>query len=89
MSCRKKSYEKYSSEENLVCASPKKFTVGRKSLHRNGAKRVRTLKILAVSGCAATLFHKLINTCVENFTEQKYCPSDSASLVLAGARAIL
>jgi hypothetical protein len=36
-----------------------------------------------------TLFHKLINTCVENFTEQKYSPSNSVSIVLGGARATL
>ncbi len=28
------------------------------------------------------LFHKLINTCVENFTRLKYFSRDSASLVL-------
>jgi hypothetical protein len=36
----------------------------------------------AVSRKANGLFHKLINTCVENFTAQKYFPVDSASLVL-------
>jgi hypothetical protein len=60
-----------------------------RSLHRNGAKRVRVLRTLAVSGQATTLFHKLINTCVENFTQQKYFTSDSVWVVLTGARAIL
>jgi hypothetical protein len=42
-----------------------------------------------VSGRRAGDFHKLINTCVENFTEQKYSPSNSVSIVLGGARATL
>jgi len=32
----------------------------------------------AVSVEASGLFHKLINTCVENFTAQKYFSGDSA-----------
>jgi len=28
------------------------------------------------------LFHKLINTCVENFMRQKYFPANSARLLL-------
>src|SRR5262249_53445106 len=34
-----------------------------------------------VSVSRAAFFHKLINTCVENFTEQKYLQRDSATLV--------
>jgi hypothetical protein len=36
-----------------------------------------------LSARLAALFHKLINTCVENFTKLKYFRSNSASLVLA------
>jgi hypothetical protein len=36
-----------------------------------------------VSPTRRALFHKLINTCVENFTEQKYSSKSSARLVLS------
>jgi hypothetical protein len=41
-------------------------------LHANGANRFRLLTNLPVSFREATIFHTLINICVENFTKQKY-----------------
>jgi hypothetical protein len=40
-------------------------------------KPVQTTEKAVVSLREATIFHTLINTCVENFTEQKYCDDDS------------
>jgi hypothetical protein len=49
-------------------------------------KAAQTTEKCVVSLRAAALFHKLINTCVENFTKQKYSRPDSATLVLAMAK---
>jgi hypothetical protein len=40
-------------------------------------KPVQTTEKHVVSPRETTIFHTLINTCVENFTKQKYCDEDS------------
>jgi hypothetical protein len=75
-----------------ILASTRRVREHRRAL-RNGkipaqkwCKAVQATEKCVVSLRAATVFHKLINTCVENFTKQKYSRPRSATLVLAVAK---
>jgi hypothetical protein len=52
-------------------------------------KPVQTTEKAVVSLREATIFHTLINTCVENFTKQKYLGEDSVRRLHKCARNVM
>jgi hypothetical protein len=78
----------------VLCASRSRwtFTVEKKSIALKLCKQEQPVEASEVSWQADTIFHTLINTCVENLILQKYFLSSSAqrlpyatSLVLTGS----
>jgi hypothetical protein len=57
----------------------------KEGIAQNSCKAEKNVEAREVSGERAGDFHNLINTCVENFTEQKYLFKYSARLLLRAA----